>query len=215
MKVTASRRAASGDGRAIGFPQGPPVPIPTKARPPESSSMVADALAMTRGWRVTGSVTPCPMRISLVLSAAIVIIASTSRPRKGMSTTETYLKPHSSATRAWSPTSWMLSVRPIPTAKSIVACSVEAACARRILSACPALLPGAVSRRRDRPGTTPQEHNGHRPGGKASRSALALVLSARTPRGRDRKRSAANPPDPVSRRSGPTGYRPRRASLRQ
>ena len=116
MKVTASRSSASRAGRVMGLPQGPAVPMPTKARPPDSSSMVAAAFATTRGWRVIGSVTPWPIRILLVLSAASVIIESTSRLRKGMSTALKKSNPASSATRAWSPTSVMGSLRPMPMA---------------------------------------------------------------------------------------------------
>ena len=50
-----------------------PDPRPTQARPPDISSMVAMALAVTAGCRVKVLVTEGPMRTRLVLRAAMVM----------------------------------------------------------------------------------------------------------------------------------------------
>ena len=50
-----------------------PEPRPIQARPPEISSMVAMALAVTEGCRVKVLVTEGPMRMRLVFSAAMVM----------------------------------------------------------------------------------------------------------------------------------------------
>ena len=51
-----------------------PAPRPMKALPPVSSRMLAVKLAMTAGWYMKGSQTPCPMWMRRVFMAAIVII---------------------------------------------------------------------------------------------------------------------------------------------
>ena len=68
------------------FTMGLPVPRPMNARPSDNSLMVAVILAMTEGWMVTGSTTPCPILIRLVAWAARVIIMWTSRDLIGEST---------------------------------------------------------------------------------------------------------------------------------
>ena len=49
-----------------------PVPMPSTARPPESSSTVAMAEAVTMGWRVMGLVTRGPNITRCVFSATMV-----------------------------------------------------------------------------------------------------------------------------------------------
>ena len=77
-----------------------PAPIPRNALPPDSSFTVAVPLAVTDGCRVNGFVTPCPMWILCVFTAATVIIEYTSRHRFCESIRVICLNPQSSATWA-------------------------------------------------------------------------------------------------------------------
>ena len=53
----------------------PPGPMPTTARPPESSAMVAAALAMSAGWRSCTATMPVASR-SVVVRAAMSACAA-------------------------------------------------------------------------------------------------------------------------------------------
>ena len=63
-----------------------PGPMPMKARPPLSSSILAAAFAVTAGWMLNGSTTPWPMPMRSVAIAATVIMTWTSRAVAGVST---------------------------------------------------------------------------------------------------------------------------------
>src|SRR5438128_2690819 len=76
-----------------------PEPIPSMARPPESSSMLAMALAVTTRCRVRGLVTSGPTRTRVVLSAARVSVTYISRNTDCESATPSRSKPCSSTSR--------------------------------------------------------------------------------------------------------------------
>jgi hypothetical protein len=72
--VVASRIAWAGRSRLTPSSVNPeiPAPIPSIARPPEISSRVAIATAVSAGWREYGSVTHVPTVMREVCRAAMV-----------------------------------------------------------------------------------------------------------------------------------------------
>src|SRR2546423_1552961 len=79
-----------------------PTPIPSTARPPESSFSVAIALATTARWRVTGFVTPVASCSRLVRVAQTASVWKASRKIDCESATQMPPKPRRSASAATS-----------------------------------------------------------------------------------------------------------------
>ena len=76
-----------------------PEPMPSTARPSESSSSAAISIAINVGCRLNGLKTPAPSRIVRVASALAARAAIAPRAN-GFSANHTVVKPASSAARA-------------------------------------------------------------------------------------------------------------------